>query len=288
MQLRNHVHEIAVDMWPRCSQVEAEDGRIFYRLAKGRAYDLVEAYAKEPHIKFMNCDKDTDFEQFVREWGPLLLSLESLKRGWAVEQLRDYRAHSNFLRAVSRIMGACKGLQDERESLGEFLTAAVNMVALGPTREAMKKAVSLDLISEPLASLQQTGDPLKWANSASAGDIRKVLASCVEDWFRSPSRWGFRLQSRGRVFEIKPSFELKSLWDGLRWMLFFDEWNDHPPILCQECTTVFRPQTAHERKFCSPECAHRAANREWRRKDLHKQKLNRKWKGDTDVTRKTR
>ncbi len=275
-------------MWPRCGQVEAGDGRIFYRLAEGRAYDLVGAYAKEPHIKFMNCDKDVDFERFVSAWGPLLLFPETLERGWAVVQLRDYRARRDLLRAVTRIMSACKGLQDKRESLVEFFTAIVNMVAPGLTREVMKEAVSLDLISEPLFSLQQKGDPLKWVESASAADIRKVLASCVEDWFRSPSRWGFRVQPQGKVFEIRPSFELNSLWDAMRWMLFFDEWNHRPPVLCAECPTIFRPTTAHERKFCSPECAHRAANRDWRRKDLHKERVNRKRKGDSNVTHKTR
>jgi hypothetical protein len=81
---------------------------------------------------------------------------------------------------------------------------------------------------------------------------------------------------------------LHSLWDALRWMLFFDEWNDRPPMVCQECPKIFRPSSAHKMKYCSPECAHRATNRAWRRKDLSKKKVKRESTGGTDVSRKTR
>jgi hypothetical protein len=284
MQLQHHVHDIAVDVWPRCTQVEEGDGNIFCKFAEARTYDLVKAYAKTPHITFMNCDKDVEFVKFVSAWGPLLLFPEDLARGWALVPLRNYRARRDLLRAVTRIMSACKGFQDERESLKEFIAAILNMVPPGPVREPLKKSVYFELISS-LPSLQRKGDPIKWAESARTADIRRVLASCVQDWFRSPSRWGFRVQARGKVFEIRPSFELHSLWDGMRWMLFFDEWNLRPPIVCQECPTIFRPKTAHIMKFCSPDCAHRATNRVWRRKDLRKQRLERK--GGKHGTRKT-
>jgi hypothetical protein len=287
MQLQHHVHAIAADIWPRGARVEVGDGKIFCKFANARAYDLVGAYSKSPHIIFMNCDKDDDFQRFVSAWGPLLWFPEDLKRGWSLVPLRDYRARRDLLRAVTKIMSACKGFQDERESLGEFITAILNMVSPGPTQELMKEAVSLDLIPS-LPSLQQKGDPIKWAESASAADIRRVLASCVQDWFRSPSSWGFRVQARGKGFEIKPSFELHSLWDAMRWMLFFDEWNRRPPILCQECPKIFRPTTAHTMKFCSPTCAHRATNRVWRQKDLRKKRLDGKRKGGKSGTRKTR
>lgn len=287
MQHRKHVHGLAPDMWPRCSEVEVGDGRIFYKLAKGQAYDLVAAYADEPHVKFVNCKDDADFRDFVLRFGPLHLTGVSLTSGFGVVPLRDYQAGSRFLRGIIRIMDACKKPQDPRVALAEFFAALTNNLAPGPLREDLKQHISLSLIS-PVCSSMRTGDPVEWAHHASTTDARKALASCVEDWFRSPSRWGFRVSARGKVFEIKPSFELNSLWDGLRWMLFFDEWHHRPPVLCQECPTIFRPMTAHERKFCSSEHAHRAANRDWRRKDLLKQKVNRKRKGATNVTPKTR
>jgi len=288
MQVRKHVHAHAPDTWPRCSEVEIENGLLGYKLAKGRAYDLVEAYADEPHVKFANCESDADFRRFVLRFGPLLLPEQNPILGWGVVPLRDYQAASRFLRSVMRMMVACKKSQGHREALVEFFAALTNNPTPGPKRDVFNQAVSLDVIS-PLSGFRTNiGDPVEWAKHASATDVRKALASCVEDWFRSPNRWGFRVQAIGRGFEIKPSFELHSLWDGLRWMLFFDEWNKRPPVLCQECPKIFRPGTAHDRKYCSPECAHRAANRIWRRKDLQKKRTNRKRIGGTNVTHKTR
>src|SRR5579872_175887 len=281
MQLRKHVHGITADMWPRCSEVEIENGRIGYKLAKGRAYDLVKAYADEPHVRFANCNDDADFRAFLLGFGPLHLTEVNAAHGFGVVSLRDYQAGSRFLRALIRIMDACKKPQDPRAALAEFFAALTNNLSPGPWQEDFKLDISLSVIS-PLCGSVTTGDPAEWARRATAADVRKALASCVEGWFRSPNRWGFRVQPRGRVFDIEPSFELNSLWDGLRWMLFYDEWNQRPPVLCQECPTIFRPQTAHKKKFCCPECAHRAANRDWRRKDLRKQKVNRKRKGDND------
>ena len=286
MQLRKHVHGIGPDVWPRCSEVDIDQVRIGYKLAEGRAYDLVKAYAEEPHVEFANCRNDADFRRFLLRFGPLHLNEVNLKHGFGVVRLRDYQAASRFLRAIMQVMDACKKPQDPRAALVEFFSSLPNNVSPGPLREAFKQYISLEEIS-PLAGSMTTGDPAEWAQHASVTDVRKALASCVGGWFRSPNRWGFRVQPRGKVFEIEPSFELNSLWDGLRWMLFFDEWNHRPPVLCQECPTIFRPQTAHKKKFCSPECAHRAANRDWRRKDLRRLKVNRKQKGDNDGTRKT-
>jgi hypothetical protein len=255
---------------------------IGYKLAKGRAYDLVDAYTYAPHIEFANCD---DFQSFLLAWGPLLHTESKLD--WRVVQVSQYQACKGFLRAMMRMISACKGLQDQRESLIDFLTAEVNMVESGTTRNLLKQAISIDLVSD-LSLPTQIIDPFEWARSASILEVRKALAVCVENWVRAPSRWGLRVDRHGRDLLIKPSFELFSLWDAMKWMLFFDEWNRRAPILCQECPRIFRSETAHERKFCTPECAHRAANRKWRRKDLSKHEANREIEGGLHGTRKTR
>src|ERR1017187_830401 len=100
MQLRNHVHALAPDMWPRCSEVEIDGVRIGYKLAKGGAYDLVEAYAEEPHVKLANCQDDVDFREFLLRFGPLHLNDVNLKHGFGVVSLRTYQAASRFLRAL--------------------------------------------------------------------------------------------------------------------------------------------------------------------------------------------
>jgi hypothetical protein len=257
-------------------------------LAKGRAYDLVKAYEKEPHVEFANCKKDEDFRRFVLRWGPLRVSDDVLMTGLGREPIRYYQADSRMLRAMLGIMGACRGRKDLRAPLVEFFKAQINHFPLldSSIRKTFSELVALEEISA-VCRHELVRDPIKWATEASIAEIQKVLASCIERWCHAPSRWGLRVQETKTGLEIKPSFELHSLIDALRWMIFYDEWNHRPPTLCSECPRIFRPDTAHERKFCSPECAHRAANRAWRRKDLKERAIRRR-KGGTNVTRKTR
>ncbi len=285
MQRQHRIHAIAPSMWPRCGKVAVTDDTIYCELAVGRAYDLVKAYSETPHIKFLNCQTKEDFQSFVQKWGPLLLSDEEWKCGKAVVALDYYRAYRSFLRSIKSIIDACRGGGDQRESLVEYFTAQAHMVSAGPTREDVKALAYLDLISPLTHRLQ--GDPVEWAKSANIAQVRKVLAFCVEDNVRSPRGWGLRVEGRAKGFEIMPSFELYSLWEALKWMLFYDEWNRCPPILCRECYKIFRPLTAHKRKYCSAECAHRATNREWRRKDLRERRNRLKFgvKGGTNGPR---
>jgi len=111
------------------------------------------------------------------------------------------------------------------------------MVAAGPSREDVKTLTYL----EPDFPLTRrlSGDPVEWARSANIDQLRTVLASCVEDNVRSPRGWGLRVEVLAKDFDIKPSFELYSLWDALKWMLFYDEWNERPAILCPECPNIF-------------------------------------------------
>ena len=273
-------------MWPRCSEVEIDEGQIFYKLAREKKYDLVAAYGEQPHLQFVNCKSDGDFKKFLLRYGPIQLNALGRKIGWELVPLRNYEAARRFLRAVVRIMDACKKAEGQRAALTEFFSAAINNLSPGLLREEFKcdfaSYVARQIGDSPIE------DPIKWSENTTEERVRKALALAVEDWFRTPRAWGFRVQPHGKAFRIQPSFELHDLWDALRWMFFFDEWNHRPPILCRECPTIFHASTAHARKFCSPECAHRAANRVWRQKDLRKQKVKTKRSRESDGTHKTR
>ena len=215
-----------------------------------------------------------------------MLSPSEVKYGKAVVALQYYRAYSNYLRSIRRMVDACKGLEDHRESLIEFLTAKVNAVSAGPTRDDFKELAALDVsevIDRPVR-----GDLKAWARSASIGDIRRVLASSVEDTLRSPRGSGFCVTVQGKRFTIRPSYQLYSLWNALIWMVWFDEWNRWPPRACPECQKIFRPSTAHKKKYCDYACAHRAANRKYRRQDLRRRKLETKAKGGANGPDKAR
>jgi len=98
----------------------------------GRAYDLVKAYSKTPHIRFLNCQTQEDFQTFVQDWGPLLLSDEEWKRGKAVVPLEYYRAYRRFFRAIKSMIDACRGVGDQRDSLIEYFVAQPTWLLRAP------------------------------------------------------------------------------------------------------------------------------------------------------------
>ena len=106
---------------------------------------------------------------------------------------------------------------------------------------------------------------------------------------------GRRLQVVG-VQEVAASYDGLDLGDGLLHVRrrvplggevaaeVLDVFQERPLVFCKECSQAFRPVTAHVRKFCSEECGHRVAARNWRRKDLEmKRRLKRKERANSRV-----
>lgn len=260
--------------WFRCSKVRISDATLECQLASAPGYDLVKAYSDAPHIAFMNCRTRQDFQAFVQRWGPLELSGRELARGKAVVSLECYETYRRYLYSIKNMIDACRGCGDQRGSLTEFFAAQTSMVSAGLIDDDLRALTNRHLIS-PFTD-RETGDPVEYARSADIAQIREVLARCVEDTVRSPNGWGLQVEIRPKGFEIMPSFELGSLWEALNWMLFYDEWSPRAPLRCGECSKIFVPRSGHNQKYCSPECAHRAVNRKWRRKDLKARKKGRK------------
>ncbi len=241
-------------------------------------------------MQFLNCKTIADLRSFTRAWGPLYLDQtrgkEDIRFGKAVRRLDECEAHRRWLRAVKRMIDACRGIEDERNSLIEFLAAEVDMERTSNTYKPGKVPIFHDLLR---LQYHFEGDAVTWATSSDADSVKKVLAYSVETYVRAPLG-SLAVETTRKGFVVKPSFLLSSLWEALTWMLWFDEWNRWPPVACRECHKVFRPLTAHKKKYCTHECAHRATNREWRRKDLRQRKkiLKAKANGGTYGTRKTR
>lgn len=283
MQNQHHVHEQASPtvLWPRCSKVEIRNELIYCELTQDRQYDLVEAYRKTPHIQFMNCKSDDDLKSFTRAWGPLYLVLthgsEDLRLGKAVRRLDECQAHRRWLRALKGLIEACRGRNDERGSLKEFLGAEADLDRTSNTYQPAKIPVFHTLLQH---LFRYTGDSGAWAASTDIDSVRRALSLSVETYVRAPIGCLRVGGKRRKGFEINPTFSLPTLWDALQWMIWLDEWNGWPPPACLECHRIFPRLNAHERKYCSPECAHRTTNREWRRKDLLRRKQTPKTKAD--------
>jgi hypothetical protein len=273
MQDQHHIHAVAPRLWPRCTKVELRDGLLFCALNVDRQYDLVDAYRKDPHVQFMNCEKVDDLVNFTRAWGPLHLVLapSDITRGRAVRRLDECQAHQKWLRAARRLIDVCRGRGDWRVSLVEFLSAESE---IDRTSNVYNPGRAPFLHQALQLEFQFQVDPTTWTASADIGSVQRAAIFCVEVMVKGP-RGGLRVEREGRGFEVTPSFELPTLWDALTWMLWYDEWNQRPPRACLECRRIFRPPTAHDRKYCSYECAHRVTNRKWRRKDLRKKRAKR-------------
>ncbi len=263
-------------MWPRCSKVELKDDALYCKLALDRQYDLVDAYSKDPHIQFLNSQSTEDLRSFTRAWGPLYLvntpGAEEIKLGTAVRRADESHAHRRWLHAVKGMIDACKGLQDERIALVEFLAAELDMDRTSNTYQRGKAPFFHEVFQRRFLF---EGNPATWAASTGIGSVQRALVFSVETSVLGPPG-SLKVEQKGKRFEIRPRFALGTLWDALKWMLWYDEWGPRPPLVCLECHKIFRPLSAHEMKYCTHQCAHRASNREWRRRDLRKQKLNRK------------
>jgi hypothetical protein len=289
MEHQHHIHALKRGMWPRCDSVELKSNVIVCELALDRQYGLVDAYGKAPHVQFLNCRSVDDLRLFTRAWGPLYLvqQPDESKIGTAIRRVDEFQAQRSWLRAVKGMVDACRGLADQRASLSEYLSAEVDLDRTDPAYQS-DKAPFIHSTLELLFGFQ--GDAIAWAESADISSLKRALAFLVETNVTAPLG-GLTVEQRGRGFQVKPSSSVHSLWDALRWMLWFDEWNLSPLLCCPECQRIFRPFTAHKtRKYCTYKCAHRATNREWRRKDLLEQKSNigHKTKGGKNVTDKTR
>jgi hypothetical protein len=291
MQYQHRIHVLKRGMWPRCDSVEVKSNAIVCELSLDRQYGLVDAYNKAPHVQFLNCNSLDDLRVFTQAWGPLYLIQQPEgqegRHGTAIRRVDQFQAQRRWLSAVKGMVDACKGTADLRASLSEYLSAEVDVDRTDPSYQS-DKAPFIHFTLQLMFGFQ--GDPIAWAESADIPSLKRALAFLVETNVTAPLG-SLMVEQRGRGLQVKPSFSVQTLWDALRWMLWFDEWNFSPLLSCPECQRIFRPSTAHKtRKYCTYKCAHRATNREWRRKELRKQKSNigHKTKGGTNVTDKTR
>lgn len=255
-------------------------------LALDRQYDLVDAYTRFPHIQFLNCQTLDDLQSFTRAWGPLYLTSIPDERalGKAARRIDECKAHRRWLQALKGMIEACRGREDARRALAEFLAAEVDIDRTSNIYRPGQDPIFHDLLR---LQLNYEGDSVVWANSAEIDSVRKALIFCVESYVSAPIGC-VRVEERRKGFEIKASFSLPSLWDAMKWMIWLDEWNGWPPPACLECHKIFPQLTAHERKYCSRDCAHRATNRKWRRRDLRQRKAKARMDGGRDVPRKAR
>jgi hypothetical protein len=264
MQYQDHVNIFGAS-WPRCREVSISDGEIHCALDLGRTYDLVSAYNRDPHLQFIRCEVDEHLLRFVRVWGPLFLSGEDVQKGFCSAPLEDYWIFQRWLRGIVDLLSAFKNSDQERESLQRFVQAEFER-----DRQSKLSPESNLLIVGLRCRLNIGDDVLGWLDDAPIVDLRAAIKFVLQI---VPIGTAASLQCTHRSGKpsVEALFRISSLEEALRWMVWYDEFTRNPLVCCQACRKVFRPQSAHARKYCSYDCGHRIAAREWQRKQ---RKLN--------------
>ena len=240
---------------------------LYCELALDRPYDLAGSYPKDPHIQFLNCETDTDIQRFVRAWGPLYLihggDVDELQKGTARRPMAQYRAELRRFKAVKSLLEAAKRGRDERRAVMEFVQADEEEHRFSPL---YKPGEPPNLQFSLKLWLSQGKDLVEWLESCSTSELRLAVKHCVELEIRAPWPGCVRVVPFKGKLKVIPSYGLYTLSDALRWMVWFDEWNAWPPMVCPACHKVFRQLSQHKRKYCSYACAHRIAVQNWRKK----------------------
>jgi hypothetical protein len=281
MQDNNHVNQLLPGEWPRCRDVKLVDGQLHCYLAFDRTYKLLEAYRSDLHLRFLECDSDRQLVSFLKTWGPLYFVRDA---AWMIRNpvsipLSWCRGYQRWLRALIGLLTAFKGSVEERTALQEYIEAEYE-------RERNSFLPSSD---DPIAiNCLRTEFGIKtnvseWVQTSNLPMVRAATMFMLQT---VPFMSGATLTcSRGAGGpRVEARWNVDTLEDSLRWMVWQDEANGQPVLCCQECRKVFRAESAHVRKYCSQECGHRVASREFQRKKRAEQQE----RSNKNVAHKTR
>ncbi len=255
MQLQHHVNFLRNGYWPRCREVSVVDGQLRCLLALDRTYDLIRAYQSDLHLRFMGCASEKQLASFARTWGPLSFSIDEFDRGSCSAPLSSYWNLQGWLKGFVNLLGAFKDSTGEREALHNFISADIDAQGKG----------------EPFSILglkNQLGikcDVFDWLRNSALLDLRSAVDFMIQVTPIGATAHLQCVRSSGKT-AVEGRWGVSTLREALRWMVWYDEFTQHPLVCCQACRKIFRPETAHPRKYCSYECAHRIAAREWQRK----------------------
>ena len=157
----------------------------------------------------------------------------------------------------------------DRESLEEFVLAETEKDRLSPIHDPDAEAFFLVLVRSEFGVHEALPE---WIKQAPLPEIRSAIQFVLETYpIVIPLRLKVARHKKGFILQAR--WLLDNLETALRWMVWYDAFRTDPVLCCEECRKFFKPESAHKRKYCSPDCGRRVAARNWRRKDLAKKRL---------------
>lgn len=260
MQVQHHVNVLAPGAWPRCRSVMIRGEELHCDVDWQHLYHLEDAYSAQPHVAFLKIRTDEDLRAFTQKWGPLVLP--SSPGSEVTLPVRQSWSRQRRLAAFIGLVRSVRDGENEREALEEFLTAESETWGI-------TKGISLVILSRFFPALTDgRGAMPDVIREAELKTIRAAVAAEIRE-APLPGSPGFDVRLR-RPGEVVARWKIDTLQDALRWMVWRDEWAGRPLTYCTECNTPFCPKTKHRRKYCSFECAHKVAARNWARQKRKK------------------
>ena len=277
MQARHHIDSC----WYPGTNVLVSKSEISCSIDQGNPYDLVQAFEDAPHVELMNLSCDQDWKAFVTRWGPLGISGIELRRGRSKMRLDWCWAFQRRITAFSKLLGSF-GKTEERARLQQFLATASEEAKhrdLGIHNATLNfhAFLTTDAFARQLAEqVGEEGSGLEslqcsWLEQADARAVHDAIGYLIQttSFVSAPSLY---VRTVGKRRVVMARLGLDNLEDSLEWMIWNGYWMKKPQLFCQECQRAFRPESAHPRKYCCNECAHRATDRAWRRKQRAKRR----------------
>lgn len=261
MQLNNRINRLESGKWVRCQDVSVRKGMLYCTLAPDQTYDLAEAYKSDLHIRFGNATTERDLIAFVRSWGPLYFPNSQIPETGKVSLPLNYcRTYQRWQKALIGLLNAFRQADCERESLQKYIEAEYESARLSRTDSG--DPASLMLLKHNFGI---RGDVIDWAKGADLRSVRAATDFLVPLAPVHPLGFNLVCRRERKLRYVEANWTFRNLLEALHWMIFYDEFRQHPIICCDDCQKVFRADSAHIRKYCSPECAHRATARIWQR-----------------------
>ncbi|HMK30960.1 MAG TPA: hypothetical protein VK473_14855 [Terriglobales bacterium] len=211
-------------------------------------------------MQFLKCETDQDFITFVGAWGPLRLTPEEDKNGVSKMGVENYLIFRRWLRAVINLIDGFKKSEHERERLLELILAdnAVWQAAQVPGNESL-------MVSLFRLRFRIVEDVEIWISHSDLRTTREAVAFLLSV-ISFVEGAGLDCHTQRGKPRVEARWRVDSLEAALRWMVWYDEFREHPLLFCEECDAPFRALTRHARKFCSYRCAHRPTARKHGRK----------------------
>jgi hypothetical protein len=264
MESHDHVTHDQREGFPRCSWVELQGEWLSFVLDVDRRYD---PHRAECHLRFLNLRTDENLVRFTRLWGPLMTE-DVWRRGnefGGKTRCSLYWAFQAALTAQLELVQSFRFRNKEglETALLKYITAA----------DGWSSTITLRKVASTARELSRlyTGhdcNPQDWIPKANISRLREVAAWCL-GYFSLE----FRLSATWQAGKPQMAWEpyTPTLAQAIQWEVWNSLTGARPVTICEECRTVFAPDSAHPRKFCSYPCAHRVAMRMSRKNNAESQ-----------------